>query len=89
VRLIEDLARPEADLAQHADEYRQRVLAAIEQKRAGGTIEATEPPASPPTADLEATLRKSLEVRRPLAKAEPRTAEGEKKPAAARRRRAS
>jgi hypothetical protein len=38
--------RPEADLAQYTDEYRQRVLAAIEQKRAGGTIAARSLPIS-------------------------------------------
>ena len=70
VRLIEDLAQPDADLAQHADEYRQRVLAAIEHKRAGGTLETPQPTAPAPTEDLMATLQKSLEARRPLAKAE-------------------
>jgi DNA end-binding protein Ku len=69
VRLIEDLARPEADLAQYTDEYRQRVLAAIEQKRAGGTIDTTEPAAPPPTDDLLATLQRSLDARRSRATA--------------------
>ena len=75
VRLIEDLAQPEADLSQHADEYRQRVLAAIEHKRAGGTLDASEPAAPVPTEDLMATLQKSLEARRPHAKASPAATE--------------
>jgi DNA end-binding protein Ku len=77
VRLIEDLARPEVELAQYADEYRQRVLAAIDQKRAGGTIEATELPTPPPTEDLMATLQKSLDARRPLSTASPAAPEPE------------
>jgi DNA end-binding protein Ku len=85
IRLIEDLARPEADLAPHVDEYRQRVLAAIEHKRAGGTLDAAEPAAPAPTEDLMATLRRSLEARRPRARAE-RAEAGEPEPAAARRR---
>jgi DNA end-binding protein Ku len=90
VRLIEDLGAPDFRPEQYADEYRQRVLAAVEQKRAGGSIEGTEPPTPSPTVDLLATLRKSLEVRRPLAKAEPqatREAVPSKQPT--RRRRAS
>jgi DNA end-binding protein Ku len=70
VRLIEDLAQTEFRPEQYADEYRERVRAAVERKRTGGTIEAKEPRAPSPTADLEATLKKSLEARRPLAKAE-------------------
>ena len=88
VRLIEDLAQPEFRPEQFADEYRERFLAAVEQKRAGGTIPTAEPQAPPPTDDLMATLQKSLEVRRPAAKAEappPRAA----KAAPGRRRRAS
>ncbi len=91
VRLIEDLAQPEADLAQHTDEYRQRVLAAIEHKRAGGTLDAAELPAPAPTEDLMATLQRSLETRRPRAKASLAATEPES-PAAAttsKRRRAS
>jgi non-homologous end joining protein Ku len=71
VRLIEDLAAPDFWPEQYADEYRQRVLVAVRQKRAGGTIEGTEPPTPSPTVDLLATLRKSLEMRRPLTKSEP------------------
>jgi DNA end-binding protein Ku len=71
VRLIEDLANRDAQLTQYSDEYRQRVLAAIDQKRAGGTVETTVPPVPPPTEDLMATLRQSLEARRPRAKSDP------------------
>jgi DNA end-binding protein Ku len=89
VRLIEDLARPEFRLEQYADEYRQRFLAAVERKRAGGTIEAVEPQAPPPTDDLLATLKKSLEVRRPPAKAAAPAPRAPAKAAPSRRRRAS
>ena len=77
VRLIEDLAQPEADLAQHADEYRQRVLAAVEHKRAGGTLDAPQAAAPLPTDDLMATLQQSLEARRPRAKPGPAATEPE------------
>lgn len=60
VRLIEDLAQAEFRPAQYADEYRERVRAAVERKRTGGTIEAMEPQTPPPTVDLVATLKKSL-----------------------------
>jgi non-homologous end joining protein Ku len=88
VRLIEDLAPPEFRPEQLADEYRQRFLAAVEQKRAGGTIPTAEPQSPPPTDDLVATLKKSLEVRRPAAKAGS-APPGETKAAPSRRRRAS
>jgi DNA end-binding protein Ku len=71
VRLIEDLANPEVEVSRYADEYRQRVLAAIEQKRGGGTLDTTAAPTPPPTADLVATLQKSLEARRARATASP------------------
>jgi DNA end-binding protein Ku len=88
MRLIEDLAQPEFRPEQYADEYRQRFLRAVEVKRAGGTIPAGEPEAPPPTDDLMATLRKSLEVRRPPAKAAAPPARPPKA-APTRRRRAS
>jgi DNA end-binding protein Ku len=69
VRLIEDLAQPEFRPGQFADEYRERFLAAMERKRAGETLPTAEPQAPPPTDDLMATLKKSLELRRPPAKA--------------------
>jgi DNA end-binding protein Ku len=89
VRLIEDLAQPEFRPEQYADEYRQRFLAAVERKRAGGTIETAEPQAPPPTDDLMATLKKSLEVRRPPAKASAPPPRRTTKAAPVRRRRAS
>ena len=89
VRLIEDLAQSEFRPEQFADEYRQRFLAAVEQKRAGGTIPTAEPQAPPPTDDLMATLKKSLEVRRPAAKAGARPPAATTKAAPTRRRRAS
>jgi len=69
VRLIEDLAQPEFRPEQFADEYRERFVAAMERKRAGETLPTAEPQAPPPTDDLMATLKKSLELRRPPAKA--------------------
>jgi DNA end-binding protein Ku len=69
VRLIEDLANPEVELSRYADEYRQRVLAAIEQKRGGGTIDTAATPAPAPTEDLVATLQRSLDARRSRASA--------------------
>jgi DNA end-binding protein Ku len=64
VRLIDELAKPDVELSRYADEYRQRVLSAIEHKRAGGVLEASAPPVSSPTEDLMATLQRSLEARR-------------------------
>ena len=89
VRLIEDLAQADFSPEQYADEYRERVLAAVEQKRAGGTIEAREPQAPSPTDDLEATLMKSLEARRSLAKAERRGSADAQSGVERKRRRAS
>jgi DNA end-binding protein Ku len=87
VRLIEDLASPEVRLDEYADEYRQRVLAAIEHKRAGGALDTTQPTAPPPTDDLMATLEKSLAARRPLATARTTGADREAPPATPRKRR--
>jgi DNA end-binding protein Ku len=61
VRLVEDLGQPDFRPEQYTDDHRQRVLAAVESKRAGGTIETPEPQAPPPTEDLIAALRQSLE----------------------------
>jgi DNA end-binding protein Ku len=69
VRLIEDLASSDVELSRYADEYRQRVLAAIERKRGGESIETIATPPPPPTEDLMATLQRSLEARRPRAAA--------------------
>ena len=89
VRLIEDLAQPEFRPGQFADEYRERFFAAMERKRAGETLPTAEPQAPPPTDDLMATLKKSLEVRRPAAKAGARPPAATTKAAPTRRRRAS
>jgi DNA end-binding protein Ku len=70
VRLVEDLGQPDFQPDQYADEHRQRVLAAVESKRAGGTVETPEPEAPPPTEDLIAALRQSLETPRPRSRAE-------------------
>jgi DNA end-binding protein Ku len=69
VRLIEDLGHPDFRPEQYDDEYRQRVLAAVESKRAGGTVETPEPQAPPPTEDLIAALQQSLDAARPRARA--------------------
>ena len=52
------------------DEYRKRLLKAIEQKVAGQEIQRLEIAERPPTTDLVATLKASL-GRKPLAKAPP------------------
>jgi len=60
VRLIEDLGQADFRPEQYADDYRQRVLGAVESKRAGETIEVPEPQAPSATVDLIETLRQSL-----------------------------
>jgi DNA end-binding protein Ku len=75
----------------YEDEYRKRLLKAIEQKIAGQEIQRVEVEAWPPTTDLVATLKASL-GRKALAKAPPPSqTEREPTPAKrpARRRRAS
>jgi DNA end-binding protein Ku len=89
-RLISELSATEFHPANYEDEYRKRLLKAIEQKVAGQEIERLEVEARPPTADLVATLKASLE-RKGLAKAALTKAD-QKTPSAkqpARRRRAS
>jgi DNA end-binding protein Ku len=85
-RLISELAGTEFHPENYEDEYRKRLLKAIEQKIAGQEIQRLEVENRPPTVDLEATLKKSLEARRPLAKAK-RKGAGEKTPAVERKRR--
>ena len=90
-RLITDLSATEFHPGSYDDEYRKRVLKAIEQKMAGQEIQLVEVEARPPTTDLVATLKASL-GRKALAKATPSRSEQEqvapaKRPA--RRRRAS
>lgn len=89
-RLISELAGTEFRPENYEDEYRKRVLKAIEQKIAGREIQRVEVEARPPTVDLEATLKASLE-RKALAKASSTKAEQPPTPAKrpVRRRRAS
>jgi DNA end-binding protein Ku len=88
-RLISELSGTEFHPENYEDEYRKRLLKAIEQKVAGQEIERMEVEARPPTTDLVATLKASLERKGP-AKASPAKSKAEptaKRPA--RRRRAS
>jgi DNA end-binding protein Ku len=89
-RLISELSGTEFQPEHYEDEYRKRVLKAIEQKIAGQEIERVEAEDRPPTTDLVATLKASL-GRKALAKTVPTKAEQELTPAKrpARRRRAS
>jgi DNA end-binding protein Ku len=90
-RLITELSGTEFQPETYEDEYRKRLLKAIEQKIAGQEIQRVEVEDRPPTTDLVATLKASLE-RKALAKALP-TAKAEQEPTpakrAAHRRRAS
>jgi DNA end-binding protein Ku len=88
-RLISELSGTEFHPENYEDEYRKRVLKAIEQKIAGQEIERVEVEARPATTDLVETLKASLE-RKALAKA-PRKSEAQPEPAKrpVRRRRAS
>jgi DNA end-binding protein Ku len=89
-RLISELSGTEFQPESYEDEYRKRLLKAIEQKVAGQEIQRVEVEARPPTTDLVATLKASLE-RKALAKAPPPT-KAEREPKAkqpGRRRRAS
>jgi DNA end-binding protein Ku len=74
----------------YEDEYRKRLLKAIEQKVAGQEIDRVEVEARPPTTDLVATLKANL-GRKELAKATSAKPAQEPAPAKrpARRRRAS
>jgi DNA end-binding protein Ku len=89
-RLISELSGTEFQPENYEDEYRKRLLKAIEQTVAGEEIERVEVEVRLPTSDLVATLKASL-GRKELAKASP--AKSEEEPASvkrpARRRRAS
>ena len=89
-RLISELSETEFQPEKYEDEYRQRLLKAIEQKIAGQEIQRVEVETRPPTTDLVATLEASL-GRKELAKVSPgkskREPVSEKRPA--RRKRAS
>jgi DNA end-binding protein Ku len=89
-RLISELSETVFQPEKYEDEYRQRLLKALEQKIAGQEIQRVEVEARPPTTDLVATLEASL-GRKELAKVSPGKAKrepvSEKRPA--RRTRAS
>ena len=59
-RLISELSETEFQPEKYEDEYRTRVLKAIEQKIAGQEIARVEVETRPPTTDLVATLKASL-----------------------------
>jgi DNA end-binding protein Ku len=59
-RLIRELSETEFQPEKYEDEYRTRLLKAIEQKMAGQEIQRVEVEARPPTTDLVATLQASL-----------------------------
>lgn len=88
-RLIGELSGAEFRPESYEDEYRKRLLKAIDQKVAGEEIRRIEVEARPPTTDLVATLKASL-GRKELAKAGAARPEPESAPAKrpARRRRA-
>jgi DNA end-binding protein Ku len=87
-RLISELSSTEFTPENYEDEYRKRLLKAIEQKVAGEEIQRIQVEAPSPTADLAATLQASL-GRRPLAKASAKVATPAPAKQPARRRRAS
>src|SRR5262249_37468637 len=60
-RLISELSATEFHPEHYEDEYRKRVLKAIEQKMAGHEIQRLEVETPPATTDLVATLKASLE----------------------------
>jgi len=79
-RLISELFGTEFQPETHEDEYRKRLLKAIEQKVAGQEIERVEVEARPATTDLVATLKASLQRKGP-AKASTATSKLEPTPA--------
>jgi DNA end-binding protein Ku len=79
-RLITELSATEFHPESYEDEYRKRVLKAIEQKMAGQEIQRLEVEARPATIDLVATLKASL-GRKGLAKAAPAKSERKATPA--------
>jgi DNA end-binding protein Ku len=89
-RLISELSGTEFQPDNYEDEYRKRLLKAIEQRVTGQEIQRVEIEARPPTTDLVATIKASL-GRKELAKAPASKSEQELTPAKrpARRRRAS
>src|SRR5262245_58464872 len=89
-RLISELSSAEFRPENYEDEYRKRVLKAIEQMMAGQEVQRLEAAAPPATTDLVATLKASLE-RKGLSKSTPVKSEQKLEPAKRplRRRRAS
>jgi DNA end-binding protein Ku len=79
-RLIGELSGTEFQPEDYEDEYRKRVLKAIEQKIAGQEIARVEAEARPPTTNLVATLKASL-GRKEFAKVTPSKREREPMPA--------
>jgi DNA end-binding protein Ku len=90
-RLINELSETDFHPENYEDEYRKRLLKAIEQKMAGQAIERVEIEARPPTSDLIATLKASLERKGPTKAAPPTAAAAKASPGKQpnRRRRAS
>jgi DNA end-binding protein Ku len=88
-RLISELSETEFHPENYEDEYRKRVLKAIEQKIAGQEIERVEVEARPPTTDLVATLEASLERKGPAKAAPTKVEKAAPTKQPARRRRAS
>jgi DNA end-binding protein Ku len=87
-RLIGELSGTEFHPENYEDEYRKRLLKAIEQKVSGQEIQSIEVEARPPTTNLIATLKASL-GRKQLAKTAPSMMETAPAKQPARRRRAS
>ncbi len=89
-RLVKELSETEFHPENYEDEYRKRLLKAIEQKMAGQEIERVEVEGRPPTNDLIATLKASLDRKGPT-KAAPTSAAARAYPGKqpSRRRRAS
>ena len=87
-RLIRELSEGEFHPEHYEDEYRTRLLKGVEQKAAGHDLQHIEFEARPPTTDLVATLKASLE-RKGLAKATQKDAESTSSKRGIRRRRAS
>jgi DNA end-binding protein Ku len=87
-RLISELSGTEFTPENYEDEYRKRLMKAIEQKVAGQEIQRIEVETPSPTVDLAATLQASL-GRRPLAKAPAKAATPSPMKQSARRRRVS
>jgi len=78
-KLIEQLSKPRFDAEQYHDEYRDRVLAAVDQKAAGHEITALPEAPQAQIIDLFEALKKSLQEKAPAAEAAA-ASEEEKKP---------